>query len=729
MKHIRKTAILLLVSMLLLGGCTLFEDEFYTVPKHTGKGYDKPVTETDNGVTMTYQFNSNVRLMDATEQSRIASVEADETNLLMQVDYRPDVAESDVPKKGEILLSKVSPLFPYGASHHVRSVKRVDGHYRLLLEYAKLEDTFKELDMDGQLMYNEEGEEEYYVAAKQDIPQTRAQEEVEDGFSFGDGKITFTIPFAYSNSYNYGPSTFSIAMTADKSYVRNTFEFNFDGFSISDDNYKMKIIHTEKQSLTIDITGGFQKSGSIKKWRPVKNKTVTAGYVVLIFFVNIDIQYEFSITGTFSLVYKKTTVTTHHVNLVEPKDYRKEVKVTEDDFNLGVAVTGKAILRPLVSIGMGIYTKTLTVRIEPFVEFGIQGTLQTMAKDQNQAEVYIENSPFIELIARIGIQVRFVADFSFEAILGDAFDTAKDMAELLGLVDEEEFYKEVNANADLMAENQDDNEYAITIGPFTYNLKDLIKSKSMKWTFPIYPKIDDNSFKIIASWDQDKKNLIFNAEYKLADNGLLSMTNFFQPVLQIRKGNQVVKNYTNSMPITSSMNNKYKFTFSLTDLEPGVSYTAVPCYRYNCYVGDPTIFDRGISFSTATPTISIVSCSVLERSYDEENDMGTVKIQTVTNLKGADNISSWGFIDMNLARTLPESRQSEAYYYSKNIFDGNHKHEWTLKSTRYQEKLCLMPFCILWKDDKHTQSGDPKLFEEWQQEFIVNENSFDFSDP
>ena len=717
--------ILLFLLTVLMTSCTLFEDDYGNPPKHTGVGYDKPVTETENGIKMTYQFNSNVRLMTAKEQSRIANVEADETNLLMQVDYKSDVSEDDVPRKGEILLSKPSDLFPYGASHHVRSVKRVDGHYRLLLEYAKLEETFKELDMDGQMMFNEEGEEEYYTSAKQDIMQTRAKEEVESGFSFNEGKVSFTIPFPFSHSYTYGSSVFSIEMNPEKCYVRNTYEFNFDGFSVSDRNFNMKIIQTEEQALSIDISGGFQKSGSIKKWRPVKNKTVTAGYVVLIFFINIDIQYEFSIKGTVSIIYNKTTVTTHHINLVDPKAYRKEVKVTKNKFDLGLAISGSAIIRPLVSIGIGIYTKTLTVRIEPFVEFGIEGKFQVATNAHESAETNIANSPSIELVARIGIQVRFVADFSFDAILGDAYDSAMSLAELIGLVDEDEIYKEMNAEADLMAENQDTNEYAITIGPWKWNLKDLIKPGLFQWTYPLYPKIDDKTFKIIASWDQDKKNLIFNAEYYLSDNGLLSATGFFQPMIQVKRGNKVVKTVTNPMEITSALG-RYRFYFPLDGLEPNVSYTAVPCYRYNYYIGDPTCFDRGMTFSTANPSISIVNCTADE---PVSNGDGTysIKIKTITQLKGGDNVESWGFINLTLQEQLPKERKKEAYIFAESTKDANYTHNWTLTSSNQKEKLRLLPFAILWKDTDHKEVTEPKLFEEWEKEFIVNE--FDFSDP
>ena len=110
-----KKIYLLLLLPLLLSGCTLFEEDYDQVPHHTGEGYDKPVTETVDGVEMTYQFNDNVRLLDEKEQQQIAYVEADETNLFMQVDFKDDTPENLLPKKGEILVSKATSLFPYGA--------------------------------------------------------------------------------------------------------------------------------------------------------------------------------------------------------------------------------------------------------------------------------------------------------------------------------------------------------------------------------------------------------------------------------------------------------------------------------------------------------------------------------------------------------------------------------------------------------------------------------------
>ena len=236
-----KKIYLLLLLPLLLSGCTLFEEDYDQVPHHTGEGYDKPVTETVSGVEMTYQFNDNVRLLDEKEQQQIAYVEADETNLFMQVDFKDDTPENLLPKKGEILVSKATSLFPYGASHHVRSVKRVDGKYRCLLEYAKLDETFKELDIDGQLTYDDVNQDEYYVATRAGS----SEEYVEEGFSFSGSTVSFKLPIPFGYSGTKDGAYWSIDMKAEKNYVKVSTEFNFDKFSIRNGNYNIDVVETE----------------------------------------------------------------------------------------------------------------------------------------------------------------------------------------------------------------------------------------------------------------------------------------------------------------------------------------------------------------------------------------------------------------------------------------------------------------------------------------------------
>lgn len=718
-----KKIYLLLLLPLLLSGCTLFEEDYDQVPHHTGEGYDKPVTETVSGVEMTYQFNDNVRLLDEKEQQQIAYVEADETNLFMQVDFKDDTPENLLPKKGEILVSKVSSLFPYGASHHVRSVKRVDGKYRCLLEYAKLDETFKELDIDGQLTYDDVNQDEYYVATRAGS----SEEYVEEGFSFSGSTVSFKLPIPFGYSGTKDGAYWSIDMKAEKNYVKVSTEFNFDKFSIRNGNYNIDVVETEEQMLTIDISGGFEKSGTFKKWRPVKNKTVKLGYVVLVFFIDIDIQYSAKIGGTASISYSKTTVTTHHINLIDRDAYWKEVEVKKKGFDLGAYIEGSFIITPKVTFGIGLYTKTFTIRLEPYMEFGIEAKIGVATNAKESAEKNIENCPSIEFVARIGIQVRFVADFSFEALLGPAFDNALGLAELIGLVDDEDFYKEVNTEADYMAENEDDShEHAYTIGPWTWNLFDLVKPGLFKWNYPLYPKMDDKSFRIITSHGQNPGELKFNAEFRLSDNGLLCAVNPFYPSIRIMKGKEVVKTVSNNMGIIPTLSHKHTFTFSLTGLEPGVSYTAVPCYRENSMLAQPTVFDKGLPFSTTKPAISITKVDKGEVTIDPVTFEYVRTIVTTTRLVGSDNVESWGLIDMLLYESLPSDQRGKAMFYANATGDGQVTHKWTLRTTKDEAKIVLCPFAFLWKDTNHKEMGPLILFEPWEETFEMNE--FDFSD-
>ena len=487
-----------LLGSFFFSSCTLFVDEYDDLPRHTGEGYDKPITENENGVEVTYQFNDNVRVLDQQEQQHIASVEADATNLFMQVDFNENTPDNLLPRKGEILVSKVSEHFPYGASHHVKSVKRIDGKYRCLLEYAQLDETFKELDMNGQMMLQEEGEQEYYVATRAadgSLTQTRAGDDMDEGFSFNDGKLSFTLPFNLSYSGQKegqkGTILWSISMEKEKNYTRSSYEFNFDGFSVREKKYNLKIIQTDEEVLDIKITGGVEKGGIIKKWRPVRSKTCAFGYVVVVFFVNIDISWSAKVEGSVNIIKKKKTITTHHIDLLHPSAYRKEIKVAENDWNLGAAISGSIIFTPKVTIGIGLYTKVFTARLEPYFEFGIESSFwEKTFFDEDDNDINIAKGPSVEIVARLCLQVRFVVDFSFKSLLGPVYDQVEDLAKLIEFVDDEAFYKELNTEADLIEENNSVTKFRDTYYTFQKNF-----NIHPRIAFEAYTKLKGYGFK------------------------------------------------------------------------------------------------------------------------------------------------------------------------------------------------------------------------------------------
>ncbi|MBR6997885.1 MAG: hypothetical protein IKI19_03670, partial [Prevotella sp.] len=138
--------------VLLLASCNLFIDEddvidengFANVPIHSGMGYDHPITINDAGCTITYQYNSNVRLLSYEEQQRyIVDTKQDQAGAFLEIHYRLDTPSDLLPVPGEILVSTEVGTFPMGINHRVESRYEDDGVIKCLCGFSKLEETFK----------------------------------------------------------------------------------------------------------------------------------------------------------------------------------------------------------------------------------------------------------------------------------------------------------------------------------------------------------------------------------------------------------------------------------------------------------------------------------------------------------------------------------------------------------------------------------------------------------
>lgn len=143
-------------------------------------------------------------------------------------------------------------------------------------------------------------------------------------------------------------------------------------------------------------------------------------------------------------------------------------------------------------------------------------------------------------------------------------------------------------------------------------------------------------------------------------------------------------------------------------------------------LAQPTVFDKGLPFSTTKPAISITKVDKGEVTIDPVTFEYVRTIVTTTRLVGSDNVESWGLIDMLLYESLPSDRRGEAMFYANATGDGQVTHKWTLRTTKDEAKIVLCPFAFLWKDTKHEEVGPLILFEPWEETFEMNE--FDFSD-
>ena len=127
--------------LLTLFSCTLSLDE-YTIPEEE-EGFDEPVTLETNEGTVTYQFNDGVIYVTDNLQDYLERVEAD--TILY---FSPDLPKKYRPEVGSMLAAGISHKLHYGLNHRVIAVEQQGGLLRVECTKASIDDVYKELDYD-----------------------------------------------------------------------------------------------------------------------------------------------------------------------------------------------------------------------------------------------------------------------------------------------------------------------------------------------------------------------------------------------------------------------------------------------------------------------------------------------------------------------------------------------------------------------------------------------------
>ena len=395
--------------VLLLASCNLFIDEedvidengFANVPIHSGMGYDHPITINDAGCTITYQYNSNVRLLSYEEQQRyIVDTKQDQAGAFLEIHYRLDTPSDLLPVPGEILVSTVTERFPWGCNHLVQYRVNQDGVYKYIATFAHLDDTYKELNIDGKLTRTTE--EEFYVDAEpldDEEEQSEASARSNIGTDFEMGKMevhigtdyfSYRLPFEYEKEKEF-KSGFNgkISIPAESNYYEIREELNFDQFSISNSNYKVQFKETFDESAYLEITGGYSNKWRLHRWRPLKGKAVVVGPVVLVFFVNIDLWLSVDLEFSANFSKRKTVEYTYDIDLYN-LTVDKHVEVIEDEGWKYSEFVGTLEVNMWVEVqlGIGIYGKILSVRIVPTVKATIEAETPKVFKDSRGCTVF-----------------------------------------------------------------------------------------------------------------------------------------------------------------------------------------------------------------------------------------------------------------------------------------------------------------------------------------------------
>lgn len=652
----KKTAlyIQLLMAALVMASCNLFIDEeldtnYGDVPERTGNEYDAPVTQEGNGCKITYQLKRDVRHLGDRDMSYIRNVIRDETGAFVEIHYSADTPQDLLPVPGEALLSGANDKFEWGCCHRVRNCVKEDGVYKVLGSLCNIKEVYETLELDGEL--TSEDEEAYYVTAEPDSSdvasgRTRADgDESQVGVEFHDSGFSLQLPFGIEASYAQGKGEVAFEMPAETNFIKTTLQAKFDGFTLT--NPVFKLVKTDEDQSSLKFTGTFTMINKHKTYRPVKGKAFTIWGVVIVFFVNVDIDLALSGSGSIEIGKHNKTVATYTINLFEGTCEKEEKILVKEPWNFETSVALSFSAEADLMFCFGFYGKVFSVRFGPYITFTIEAAAAPLV---NFGIVDASKQEGVEMNADIGIKLQFIVDLTFDGLFSGIAKTLDDVqqrlnhaADLPNLAEVNDVLKNDDNAQDYI--KGDDNEKGITIKIKPWHLWD--------WKATWYPVIWDQSFLITKYWETpDKLGII--AAYRVKNLGIMAtiVSSAYCPALRIMDGNhEVAVIFPKDGGQDARLEKDGLYCFWLPDLPPNRQLTAQPCYyRRSAGFNQPSAVDKGQTFYTVTPSVVIDEVTPLDFIYDSEGKYAQkngklfvyiFKVESKVVVEGSTNLDSW----------------------------------------------------------------------------------------
>ena len=759
-KLFSKKWVSLLLFTFLLTSCNLFIDDEYEdengfkdVPEHAGNGYDSPVTVQQGDCEVTYQYKKNVRVITPEQQKQwVVYAEKDATGAFIEVHFRDDTPKDILPVPGEILVSTITEFFPWGCNHLLQRCDHEDGKYIFQGTFSTLEDTFDDLKIEGQV--TDMSEEEYYVMSipqetldsidsanginvdsiyndfeyeGDDTAEARARQnrrnlsfEIEGvKVAIESGKFDFQIPLT-NVGVSKGPLSLCLDMNPEKNYYRVTTEFDFSGFDLGEGKLKAKVIQTTEQKLDFNITGTVSMPGSqrLHRWQPMKGKAVVIGPVVIVFFINIDLELQFNLDAAINVTKHNKSRTTYIMDFKEFSFDKKEETLIDKDWEFGdleLSGTVKFIFK--VQLCMGIYGKILSVRVIPTITAEVNFALPKITTINGDLVADVTKNEGITFKLYFSVDFGVFLDLSLKNLIGNnskslsASEQRKKLKELESdaktksayfqdMTDElydfdpnKKYY--VNKNGKEKEEQEGDDEIGLkhTFGPWQI----LDPPLFITW----YPVTGSSTFRVTRQWDSSVQAMKFYAEYKIWREGLLNKLGLdLVPALQILNGSEIMGYcYPTEGEENAKVVEEKVYRFSLPVTEEDITYTAKPCYfRRNSIRNTPVAVDKGLPFSSTSPSIAITDLDPTNVRkglvfYNDTWNLFEYDINIVIAVKGGTNISEFGFHEDKVLET-------NVWYNpkgnDKKLADGRYLMKCTIsyetKKSGKQLKLLFSPF-------------------------------------
>lgn len=275
-----------------------------------------------------------------------------------------------------------------------------------------------------------------------------------------------------------------------------------------------------------------------------------------------------------------------------------------------------------------------------------------------------------------------------------------------------------------LTDADNDKEFALRLGP--------VYLDKPKWTLLdsyLFPKMKEGSFKVGQKWTSVNDDIVFSGEWSVEDPGLITFVKTLYPCFTIMSGSDELftlfpENEEDAkLTISTPANKKYKV--EIPHLLAEYPYTCIPGYAL-VYDGRPVVQDKGLAFSTVTPTISIVKFVDIDQDCEPMNEnvsMYTYYFDTYSNVKGSVNIKEWGIYDNSDINPFTARHKSKDAV----LQSGNYVHHWSAKSLKAKIQVDLSPY-IFGRDAANTITiANAKMFPAFKKKIKYKYNFADDS--
>ncbi len=388
----------------------LYENDFGEA--EAVEGFEKPVTESTDEYSITFQYNEGVILLNEAAQENIVRVEAD------SILYFSSSTPSELlPEVGDLVTSRISDKLPYGLGNKVLEVSEQGGAIRCVTTLASLDDIYKELSWEynssltDSLIEGYIGENGNAVAPKYvwyneetgdiDANATRG--------TVGHHKL-IQWPFEFQTVDKESKVEGSIYVGAfvhcSGDVRNNNFEF-----------YVEPIIGTDA-TFTAGIMFEADIWQDMFEWNIFKLKDklktfIQLGPLTLRPYVDIEAYLSAAASGTIDIELGKTFSARLGYSQTNGSYIQNTTaKGKENDFFRGIDmlngnVAGK--YRCLFDVGCGIYTKKVAIAIEPYFEYSLGAQLLLTLPEGENESIQKKATASFDIVA--GAEGKMVVDW------------------------------------------------------------------------------------------------------------------------------------------------------------------------------------------------------------------------------------------------------------------------------------------------------------------------------